>query len=253
MFRIWSIVRGVSILLGLLLLVVSILWVEATRTSKVCSLVDIVINGNEAQHFVSKATLHEKITEQCGAPVVGQPLHALKTHFIENTIKSNSFVRRGIVYKNLRGHLKVIVTLKQPIARVLLENASGKYIDEQGELLPLSDYCTARVPIVTVETLPRIAGNLCESAHGANVLKLLRYINGDPFWQAQIAYIHIDTQGKILMHTQVSKQCVEFGYPEDIERKFDKLLLFYQKIVPHKGWNTYKRVNLEFARQIICE
>lgn len=251
MLRVWSIVKGIEILLGLLLLVVSILWVENKRTGKVCSLVDIVIHGDETQHFVSKAMLQEQITAQYGAPIVGQPLHTLKTYPIENIIKSNSFVRKGIAYKDLRGHLKIVVTLKRPIARVLFKNATEEYIDEQGELLPLSDHCTARVPIVDVEALPQAKSNPCE--HSPDLLALLRYIDADPFWRAQIAYMYIDAQGKITMHTQVSKQRIEFGHPQGFRQKFAHLELFYQKIAPYKGWNTYKRVNLEFARQIICE
>jgi cell division protein FtsQ len=38
-----------------------------------------------------------------------------------------------------------------------------------------------------------------------------------------------------------------------LERKFEKLLLFYRKIVPKTGINAYKTVNLKFAGQIVCE
>jgi cell division protein FtsQ len=55
------------------------------------------------------------------------------------------------------------------------------------------------------------------------------------------------------MYPQVGKQYIEFGKAEQIEEKFSKLTIFYQKILPFKGWNTYKRVNLKYFNQIVCE
>ena len=46
---------------------------------------------------------------------------------------------------------------------------------------------------------------------------------------------------------------IEFGKAEQIEEKFSKLAIFYQKILPFKGWNTYNRVNLKYFNQIDCE
>ena len=104
-----------------------------------------------------------------------------------------------------------------------------------------------------INKLQDIHKSLQESAYGQALLELLHYINQDPFWRAQITHLRIDAQGKIIMNTQVSKQNVEFGKPQNIAQKFAKLQLFYHKIIPYKGWNTYKRVNLEFTNQIVCE
>ena len=95
--------------------------------------------------------------------------------------------------------------------------------------------------------------NLSESKYGKQVYDLLTFIENDKFWKAQIAHIFIKKDGEIEMYPQVTKQVVEFGHPEDLERKFSKLMTFYKEILPKKGWNTYDRVNLKFENQIICE
>ena len=82
---------------------------------------------------------------------------------------------------------------------------------------------------------------------------MLKYIENDAFWKAQIAHILIKKDGEIELYPQVTKQVVEFGMPEDFDGKFSKLLTFYKEILPKKGWNTYDRVNLKFENQIICE
>jgi cell division protein FtsQ len=55
------------------------------------------------------------------------------------------------------------------------------------------------------------------------------------------------------MYQQVGKQVIEFGEAKDIEEKFKKINLFYEEILPAKGWNTYSRVNVKYKGQIVCE
>ena len=52
---------------------------------------------------------------------------------------------------------------------------------------------------------------------------------------------------------QFSKQKIIFGYPDNLDEKFEKINIFYKKIVPAKGWNTYRTVNVKFKNQIICD
>ncbi|MBO6763035.1 MAG: cell division protein FtsQ, partial [Roseivirga sp.] len=69
----------------------------------------------------------------------------------------------------------------------------------------------------------------------------------------QIGHIDINSKGKVVMYPQVGDQRLEFGYAEDLERKFKKLEIFFKQIMPSKGWNIYERVNVEYKDQIICE
>ena len=140
------------------------------------------------------------------------------------------------------------------MARIIYSNQQSQYIDEDGTLLPLSDQYTARVFLVEVNRLPNAnEKSLQDQPYGSALLALFNYIDSDPFWRDQIVYMRINEEGKIVMYMQIGKQYVEFGAPEAVESKLSKLTLFYKKIAPYKGWNTYRRVNVEFANQIICE
>jgi cell division protein FtsQ len=55
------------------------------------------------------------------------------------------------------------------------------------------------------------------------------------------------------MYQQVGKEVIDFGKPEMIESKFEKIAIFYEEILPSKGWNTYSRVCVKFKNQIVCE
>ena len=94
---------------------------------------------------------------------------------------------------------------------------------------------------------------MISSEFGKDLLEMINYINNDKFFSKIISEIEINSNKNIVIHPQFSKQKIIFGYPDDLEEKFEKINLFYNKIVPAKGWNTYKTVNVKFKNQIICD
>ena len=140
------------------------------------------------------------------------------------------------------------------MARITRQNAPEAYISAEGEILPLSEKYTARVMLVGGPyTAQLIRNGVLKDENNHQIFELLKFIDKDEFWKAQIAQLDIDAKGDIIMHPQVGKQSIEFGKADQIEEKFAKLTLFYQKILPFKGWNTYNRVNLKYLNQIVCE
>jgi cell division protein FtsQ len=121
-------------------------------------------------------------------------------------------------------------------------------------VLPLSKRYTARVVLIDGSYANNAKlYDLMKSEYDRQLMDLLKYIDRDKFWKAQIAQLNIDRRGNIKMYTQVSKQVVEFGEPVDIAEKFMKLKVFYKDILPAKGWNNYNRVSVKFKDQIVCE
>jgi cell division protein FtsQ len=84
-------------------------------------------------------------------------------------------------------------------------------------------------------------------------MELISFIYRDEFWRAQIVGMDIPKKSDIRLHQQVGKQVIEFGDAKDIQDKFKKINLFYEEILPKKGWNTYSRVNVKYKGQIVCE
>ena len=85
------------------------------------------------------------------------------------------------------------------------------------------------------------------------LLELINYVKDDQFKNAQVASLHVDEAGEVIIRPQVTNTVIEFGECEQIVEKFEKLDIFYQDILPRKGWLSYTRVNLKFKNQIICE
>jgi cell division protein FtsQ len=85
------------------------------------------------------------------------------------------------------------------------------------------------------------------------LMGLIEFITKDKFWNAQITELVVNAADDIQLYQQVGNQLIEFGDAQNIEDKFDRILVFYKEILPKKGWNTYARVSVKYKDQIVCE
>jgi len=222
----------------------------ALRKDMALNSLQIQIASNEGNMFISEAEVTELMRGEDNS--LSLPVSKWDMSEMERRVESNPFVKDAQVYRDVKGNVLVKVAQRKPVARIYHREERDKYIDESGDLLPTAAQYTARVPIIEIKGL-KWEKNLNETEYGANLHQLLLYIEQDEFWRAQIAQLLVKRDGEIVMYPQVTRQKIIFGMPEDFETKFQKLKIFYTKILPVKGWNTYTTVNLKFKDQIICE
>ncbi len=229
-------------------------FVGKRQSDKLIKNIDIRIDNRFNNYFVDQNELMNLITENGAESITGRPFNELRLKEIEQRVKRHRFVQNAEVFKDLGGNLVVNAYQTVAMARVVQSDGPDAYISDQGKILPVSDKYTARVMIVGgAYTKKLVTNDLTKDTTSSKIFKLLKYIENDSFWSAQIAQIDIDRNGDITFFPQVGNQLIEFGQPEEVEDKFNKLSIFYNQILPQKGWNAYKRVNLKFEDQIICE
>jgi cell division protein FtsQ len=173
--------------------------------------------------------------------------------YIASLIKKNIFIKDVIVYKDYKGNLNLEVLPRNPIARLIDKHGRHMYIDGEGFIMPIVPKYAHRLMIVYDSEGYYLNEKSIQSYYSIALLTLLRYIASDKFLNANIESLEIAGAGDVSINVQVGNQVVEFGHPYDIKKKFDKLALFYTQILPHTEWNKYKRVNLTFDKQIVCE
>ena len=215
--------------------------------------VDVDIVQEDGNFFTDEMEVMDLMTLEKTDFIVGSEVSDLSPKALEKRIEANPFVKDAQVYRDLKGNLKVAVTQSRPIARVLLEDQADRYIDAEGNILPVNAKHTARVPLIETTFDFNWEKNLSETDYGSKVYDLIRFIESDEFWSAQIAQIILMENGEVELLPQVTKQKIAFGKPEQLETKFRKLMTFYKEILPKKGWNTYSVVNVKYENQIICE
>ena len=249
-----SIKSGLKILAFVAITFIAIGFVGKRQNDKLIQKIDIRIDTRLNNYFIDRNELMNLITENGAENITGLRFNELPLKEIETRVKRHRFVQNAEVFKDLQGNLVVNAYQTVAMARVVQRDGPDAYISDQGRILPVSDKFTARVMIVGGDYSKKlVTRDLTTDSTSNKIFKLLKFIEQYPFWSVQIAQIDIDKAGNISFYPQVGNQFIEFGKPVDIENKFKKLGIFYSKILPKKGWNAYKKVNLKFKDQIICE
>ena len=250
-----KVISTAKIGLATLLVISAIGFAEKKHSNKVCDSVQVKINNQNGNFFV----LEEDILDLIGSDsAIGTHLTADAMSQMEGRLLTHDFINSAEVYSDLTGRLMVDVSQKEPIARIVRSKEPDAYVSSTGEILPVSNKFTARVLLITGKHAgslinTQLSEDLADQKMASEVIELARYIYEREFWKAQIAQIDIDVNGDIVMYPQVGKQRIEFGTPDNLSSKFARMELFYKKILPKKGWNSYKRVSVKYTDQIVCE
>lgn len=250
----FKIKRTYKIIFSCLMIFLLIGLVEKNHGEKFVQQIVITVEQQYDNFFVDRSDIHKLITNDNAINVIGKAMNEIDLKEIEERIKTNRFVKSVDVYKDLKGALIVNIEQRKPIARVISNTGPDSYISESGVILPTSDKYTARVVLVSGKNVDQLTKeDLSIDEENESLLKVLQYINGNTFWRAQVAQIEIDKKDEITIYPQVGRQVISFGTSENFEVKFRNLKIFFKKILPQKGWNHYKRVNIKYNNQIVCE
>ncbi len=221
-----------------------------------CKAILVEINQPEGQQFLNRKDVTAFLTNNGEEPLIGQPIDAIDLSKLEQRLGQFALIKKAHVSFDLAGNLLANITEPDPIARLVRGGSGarvvgGQYITREGRFIPLSMNYSARVPVVSGSWFR--SHRTLKSPTGQELLTLFRYINETPLWRAQIAEIAVDSVGEVTLWPQVGTYKIEFGVPQNIETKFDKVKLFYTQIAPQKGWSRYHRVNVQYRNQLVCE
>jgi cell division protein FtsQ len=226
---------------------------SSRQDEKSCEKVSIKIDNEYNNYFIGDKEVKDLLTREGERKLEGLPNRNIDLKNLEKRIEANSFVKEAEVSRGLDGNIQVSVKQNRPIARIIRSD-QDVYIDAEGNILPLSDRYTARViPVTKSASIKSLDKGFFQDSTGQAYLSLLRFVEDDQFWKAQLAQMHIDAKGKVSFLPQVGEHTIEFGKPTGVEGKFRKLMIFYKEVLPVMGWEKYKRVNVEYEDQIICE
>jgi cell division protein FtsQ len=181
---------------------------------------------------------------------------------IEQKINNNPAIKEAQVYRTIDGNIIANVKQRRPIVRVY-SNGENYYIDEKGFLMPTSNKYTARVLVVSGflnESSGRGYGlnyanlpdSLIENTLLDDVYKISKYIDESEFWSAQIEQVSVNKDLDFILIPKVGNHKIVFGGVNNVDGKFNKLMIFYQKGLKRTGWNEYSEINLKYKDQVVC-
>ena len=251
--RRWKFKKSFLFSLALVGILALIAFAERKGSDKKYEALEVYVQGISDVYFVDEKEIRQLLENEFPLLRPGISLNEVSIEKIEDKVESHPFVKNAEVFKDLKGKVVVKIDQYRPIARITRPSAPHGYISSEGMVLPTSPRYTTRV--LTIEG-PMAEALLSEddvSEEHADLLELIHFIEKDDFWKAQIAGMEISRKKDIKLFQQVGKQVIEFGKPMDIKEKFEKISVFYNEILPAKGWDAYQRVNVKYKDQIICE
>ncbi len=240
--------------LGFIAVLVAVGFVESRHEGRTIENISIHIDKEYDNYFIDDSDVRNLLTNNKKEELVGDNHARINLKELEKRVKKNAFAHNVEVYRDVKGDLIVDVQQCRPIARIMKTYGNDYYISDYGTYVPLSDRFTARVPIVDGSFTNKFPeGNFGKDTITKPYFELLTKIDADQFMKTLVSQISLDSDGNIYIYPQIGDQVFELGPPEDLDLKFSKIKIFYEKIIPVKGWQKYRKVNLKYHNQIITE
>jgi len=236
-------------------LVAMILLAEQRNARQLCKNIKICVQQIDDQAFVGEAVIKDYLQTLNMLPTLGKtPFSKLSVNLIQKSLQANPFIRCCNVYKTINGTLVIQALSKRAIARFLSSDAEDCYIDEKGYPFPLSKQYAPRIILVEFEKESHIMLHNTIVPISPSLVKLFISLQEDPFFKTEIVHAYINQTQQITLATHFAKHKIFLGNVEEkLTDKLEKIKIFYKEILPQVGWNTYKRINLCFDKQIVCE
>ncbi len=233
----WTNIRLV-LLFGVIIFLYSFASVRNSNRNLTASSVVFV---QEKEIFITQETVNNLLIENKNDVKTIQKLN-LNLNKLEKSINKNPMIEKSEVYVSIDGVLKTEVKQKIPIARVF-NNEGSFYFDYQGNIMPLSDNFTARVPIISGEI---------NKENKQEFQKLLQFVYDDAFLKKNIIGIRIYANKSLQMLNRDYGFVIDFGKVTNFEDKFNNYKAFFQKADADKSLKNYKNINLIYLHQVVA-
>jgi len=234
---------GLGILLG---------FVEKENQSQTCNKLDILIKYNSNDYFITADDINTFLAVK-GFKIKGAPLSNIDEGKIEIALQTIPYVENADIFQ------------KRAIVKVYNKYGQQFYIDNKGKLMPSSDKYTAHLPVANgyINDLynPFTKLEVSDSASADTVImatsiykifRIAQFLDKDDFWKAMVEEIFINSKSDIELFTKIGEQTVIIGNIDNMEEKFENLLVFYKQELNKIGWRKYKTINLKYKNQVVC-
>lgn len=233
---------GLGVLLG---------FVQKKQSRLICESVEVHIPGEK---FLITAGEVEQLLTAAEPAILNQPVSHARLRDMEELIRESPYVKEVSVYAGVNGVLKVELSQREPVVRIINDANKHFYLDATGHKMPLSPNYAPRVLVASgyISEPADEAGDSLAAPLMTDILELANFVGQHPFWKAQIGQVYVNPEKEIELIPRVGDHRVLIGDAQNLETKLENLLIFYRKAMPRVGWDTYKMINLKYEDQIVA-
>lgn len=231
-------------------------WNKPVKTNIKCTKLEINIADENENGFLNTGEVKALLKKSNLYPL-SKPVAQINPRKIEQQLVRMPFINTAQCYISQAGNVYITITQRTPIIRVKSFMGEDYYIDDNGGIMPNSQY-TSDMIILT--------GYITKSYATRYVCFLASAIMKAPLWRNQIEQINVLQDKTIELVPRVGDHIINIGrLPEasddELRREritefantqFHRLKLFYKYGLSHAGWNKYDYISLEFSNQVVC-
>jgi cell division protein FtsQ len=219
-----------------------------------CNHVNVIISHQDEMQLINREqVLALFISNGNDSLLIGKPLQQIDISEIERQVKRHELIKHAQVFTDLNGELHIHIEQRRPILRVINAYNEHYFIDETGFKMPLSTVFTPHIPVATGYIIERYIGNdSIETFSFQSIFKIATYVDKHDFWKAQIEQIFVNEDNELILIHKLGNHTILFGTTENMESKFEKLLVFYLEGLNRTGWNKYSEIDVRFENQIVA-
>ena len=184
------------------------------------------------------------LLQERGLDPVGLSLDRIDIEGIESVLLRHPLVGRAQCYKTAGNMLRINISGKVPLVRVLNNRGQDFYVDSRGEILTQHSLAV-QLPVAT--------GYIDRKFASGDLLDVVNAIDRSEFWKAQVEQINVTREGQIELVPRVGDHLLILGTAQDVENKLKRLENFYRKGLDNVGWNKYRSISVAYENQVVCK
>lgn len=279
MKRIWTIILGLLVWVAIIAyLVASSRLSNSQQSGQMVKSIEVVVRDSAQIQIITPAMVRLWLARE-GFKFLNTPVAKINTAQIEKLVTSRGFVRSAQVHTTMDGVIHISLTQRKPIARVNTTNGYNFYITDDNYILPLQNHSVLYVPVITGNFTPPFERNFVGSLEAnagemkkkyaksydftVNLINFVRLVQGDNFWAAQVVQINVLGGGSgkagerwqepdVEVIPRAGSHVIMMGDVRNPQKKFEKMMTFYKKVLSTQRWDHPQMINLKFENQIVC-
>lgn len=216
-------------------------WASGRADARLCSGVDIEVSGvrpEMATLFSNGIKAHlDRLVH-----VEGKPVGSLDLPQIQRWISSLSNVEDAMCAFRPDGRLLIRAEALVPEMRIFGPGGESYYVNREGKRMQARHEFFIDVPVVS--------GRFDKKFNELALIPLVRLIETDPELKALVSMIEVQSPDNILLIPAIEGHTVNLGDTAHLNRKLTALKAFYRKVMPHRGWQTYKALSVKYAGRV---
>ena len=223
-------------------LTAGVLWARSKTGDEVCTRISVeVINGDSTSFVTPQGVLNDLKGQ--GIEVVGKTMGDINASELEEALKHSPYLEDADIVKCQDGLLLVRVSQLVPVLRVF-DGDKSYYVNRAGKRMAANAYYHCDVPV--------IQGHFTTKYPPTRLIPLIDYVEKDSLLHSLVTMYCVRDTNNIIIVPDISGHVINMGNAQGFENKFAKLKLFYNRVMPQRGWNTFDTISVKWNHQIVA-